>query len=75
MQRALNALARDAGRARLRVDGRMGRRTFAALAGFLAARGAAGEARLLRAMRALGGSVHRNLPATLRNLCNLWSVK
>ena len=39
---------------RLNVDGRLGRKTVAALARFLAARGPEGEARLVRAMRALG---------------------
>ena len=54
LQRALNALARGSAVARLEVNGRPGRRTAAALVRFLAAHGAAGEARLRRAMRALG---------------------
>ena len=57
LQRALNALDRD-GRDRrpLVVDRRLGVRTQAALSGFLAAGGAAGEARLLQAIKALRGA-------------------
>lgn len=54
LQRSLNALARGTGIPRLSVDGRLGVRTVAALARFLAARGAEGEAALVRALRALG---------------------
>ena len=54
LQRSLNALGRGRGMPRLNVDGRLGRKTVAALARFLAARGPEGEARLVRAMRALG---------------------
>ena len=53
LQRSLNALTRGSGVSRLAVDGRLGRHTVAALARFLAARGREGEARLVRAMRAL----------------------
>lgn len=54
LQRSLNALGRGTGVAQLKVDGRLGRKTVAALARFLAARGREGEARLVRALRALG---------------------
>jgi hypothetical protein len=54
LQRALNALGRDgSGHELLAVDRRFGRRTMAALIRFLAARGAAGETRLLEAIAAL----------------------
>ena len=53
LQRSLNALGRGTGLPRLRVDGRLGRRTVAALARFLAAREREGEAALVRALRAL----------------------
>ena len=53
LQRALNALTRGAGLKRIGVDGRPGRRTFAALIRFLAAQGREGEAALIRALRAL----------------------
>lgn len=57
LQRALNALDRGrAERAPLAVDRRLGPRTRAALAGFLAARGAGGEVRLARAIAALRGA-------------------
>ena len=55
LQRALNALTRGTGLKRLAADGRAGHRTFAALIRFLAAHGPAGEARLVRAVRALVG--------------------
>lgn len=54
LQRALNALARGSAFPRVAVTGRLGRRTLAMLFHFLAAHGPAGEARLVRAMRALG---------------------
>jgi lysozyme family protein len=54
LQRSLNALGRQDGRPGVKVDGRPGRRTLAAFVRFLAARGREGEARLVRAMRALG---------------------
>jgi lysozyme family protein len=53
LQRALNALARGSGLPSVAVDGRLGRRTVVALARFLAARGAEGEAALARAITAL----------------------
>lgn len=53
MQRSLNALGRGGGLPPIPVDGRLGRRTVAALVRFLAARGAAGEAALVRALTAL----------------------
>jgi lysozyme family protein len=53
LQRSLNALGRGTGCPRLAVDGRLGRRTVAALARFLAARGAEGEVALVRALAAL----------------------
>lgn len=53
LQRALNAFARGTGLPRLKVDGRPGRRTLAALVRFLAARGAEGETALGRAIAAL----------------------
>jgi hypothetical protein len=56
LQRALNALNRGGpDDALLAVDRRFGKRTRAALARFLAARGAAGEAMLLKAIEALRG--------------------
>jgi lysozyme family protein len=54
LQRSLNALGRGAGAAALKIDGRLGRKTVAALVRFLAERGPTGEAALLRALRALG---------------------
>ncbi|MGQ0660944.1 glycoside hydrolase family 108 protein [Sphingosinicella sp.] len=56
LQRALNALNRN-GRdyADIMVDRRIGPATLGALGGFLAARGAAGEAVLVRALDALQG--------------------
>ena len=54
LQRSLNALARGSGMPRLVVDGRLGRRTATALIHFLAPRGREGEARLVRALHALG---------------------
>ena len=53
LQRSLNALTRGSGEPRLAVDGRLGRRTIAALARFRAGRGREGEAALLRALGAL----------------------
>jgi lysozyme family protein len=53
LQRSLNALGRGTSPPKLKVDGRMGRKTVAALVSFLAAGGREGEARLVRAMRAL----------------------
>jgi lysozyme family protein len=53
LQRALNALGRSSGSPSLAVDGRLGRRTIAALAHYLAARGPEGEADLLRALAVL----------------------
>ncbi|HYD11565.1 MAG TPA: hypothetical protein VEC11_01825 [Allosphingosinicella sp.] len=71
LQRSLNALGRGTANPLLRVDGRPGRKTKAALFRFLAAGGCGGEAKLLRAMRALGSSVRHNSPRTERVLCNL----
>lgn len=57
LQRALNALNRGGPeRELLAVDHCFGGRTLAALIRFVAARGAAGEARLLRAIAALRGA-------------------
>jgi lysozyme family protein len=53
LQRSLNALGRGAGIQRLRVDGLLDRKTMAALARFLAARGREGEEALVRALTAL----------------------
>ena len=53
LQRTLNALGRGSELPRIAVDGRLGRRTVAALARFLALRQAEGEAALVRALRAL----------------------
>ena len=53
LQRSLNALGRGVKIPRLKVDGRLGRRTVAALFRFLAAHGAEGEASVSRALRAL----------------------
>ncbi len=53
LQRSLNALTRGTGVPRLAVDDRPGRRTIAALARFLAARGPEGEAALVRALGAM----------------------
>jgi lysozyme family protein len=53
LQRSLNALGRGTGVRRLKVDGRLGRRTVAATIRFLAAREAEGEAALVRAIAAL----------------------
>ena len=53
LQRSLNALGRGLGMPHLKVDGRLGRKTVAALARFLAAREREGEAALTRALRAL----------------------
>lgn len=53
LQRSLNALGRGSGLPRVAVDGHLGRRTVAALARFLAARGVEGEAALVRAITAL----------------------
>lgn len=54
LQRALNALGRGLGLPRLRVDGRLDRRTVSALARYLAAREREGEEALVRALRSLG---------------------
>jgi lysozyme family protein len=54
LQRSLNALGRGLSLPRLNVDGRLGRRTAAALVRFLAAREREGEEALIRALRALG---------------------
>lgn len=57
LQRALNALNRGGpGHKLLAVDRCFGKRTLAALIRFLSARGAAGEARLLKAIAALRGA-------------------
>ncbi len=57
LQRALNALNRGgADHELLAVDRRLGHRTLTALADFLAVRGAAGQARLLKAIAALRGT-------------------
>ena len=62
LQRALNALNRDASDyPDIIVDGRIGDRTIAALAGFLAHRGAAGETVLLKAVEALQGARYLDL--------------
>ena len=53
LQRSLNALGRGLGMPHLQVDGRLGRKTVAALARFLAAREREGEEALVRALRAL----------------------
>lgn len=53
LQRSLNALGRGTGLQRLKVDGRLGRRTVTALARFLAVGECQGEAALVRAIRAL----------------------
>ena len=53
LQRSLNALGRGLGMPRLKVDGRLGRRTVSALARLLAAGGAKAEEALVRALRAL----------------------
>ena len=57
LQRALNALGGGGPDGEpLTVDRHFGRRTLAALIRFLAAHGAGGEARLLRAIAALRGA-------------------
>ena len=62
LQRALNALNRGAADyPDLGVDGRIGERTIAALAAFLARRGAAGEKVLLKAVEALQGERYLRL--------------
>jgi len=53
LQRSLNALGRGLSTPHLRVDGRLGRKTVAALARFLATREREGEEALVRALRAL----------------------
>lgn len=53
LQRSLNALGRGTKMRQLKVDGRLGRRTIAGLARFLARREREGEAALIRALRAL----------------------
>jgi lysozyme family protein len=62
LQRALNALNRGAADyPDLVSDGRIGPRTLAALDGFLAARGRAGERVLLKAIEALQGERYLRL--------------
>lgn len=62
LQRALNALNRGArDYADVAVDGRIGPATLAALDGFLAARGRAGETVLLKAIEALQGERYLRL--------------
>lgn len=62
LQRALNALNRGArDYADIAVDGRIGPVTLAALRGFLAHRGSAGEAVLLKAIEALQGERYLRL--------------
>lgn len=62
LQRALNALNRGASDyPDIAPDGRLGPRTLAALAAFLAHRGAAGETVLLRAVEALQGERYLDL--------------
>lgn len=53
LQRSLNALGRGGSLPAVPVDGRLGRRTVAALARFLAVHGTEGEAALRRALAAL----------------------
>lgn len=53
LQRALNAFGRGTEVPRVRVDGRLGRRTAASLIRFLAEHGPQGEAALARALAAL----------------------
>jgi lysozyme family protein len=65
VQRALNALNRGArDYADIIVDGRIGPATLAALDGFLARRGAAGEVVLLKAIEALQGERYLRLAET-----------
>jgi len=62
LQRALNALNRDAcDYPDIPVDRRIGERTLAALAGFVARRGASGEEVLLKALEALQGERYLRL--------------
>lgn len=62
LQRALNALNRGArDYPDVLLDGRVGPQTLAALAGFLAQRGAAGEPVLLKAVEALQGERYLSL--------------
>lgn len=62
LQRALNALNRGASDyADIAVDQRIGNATLAALAGFLARRGPAGETVLLKAIEALQGERYLRL--------------
>ena len=62
LQRALNALNRGAADyADIANDGRIGPRTLAALDGFLAQRGRAGETVLLKAVEALQGERYLSL--------------
>ncbi len=62
LQRALNALNRGAGDyPDVPVDRRIGDRTIAALRGFIARRGASGEAVLLKAIEALQGERYLRL--------------
>ena len=62
LQRALNALNRGAGDyPDMAVDRKIGDRTIAALRGFVARRGASGEAVLLKAIEALQGERYLRL--------------
>ena len=62
LQRALNALNRGGtDYPDIAIDGRIGPRTLAALAGFRARRGAAGERVLLKALEALQGARYLTL--------------
>lgn len=62
LQRALNALNRGAmDYADIAIDGRIGPATIAALRGFLAVRGDAGETVLLKAIEALQGERYLHL--------------
>jgi lysozyme family protein len=62
LQRALNALNRGAADyADIAIDRRIGQATIAALAGFIARRGAAGEAVLVKALEALQGERYLSL--------------
>lgn len=62
LQRALNALNRGASDyPDVLLDGRVGPQTLAALRGFLARRGAAGETVLLKALEALQGERYLSL--------------
>lgn len=65
LQRALNALNRGArDYADIGIDGRIGPQTLAALDGFLAARGTAGETVLVKAVESLQGERYLRLAET-----------